>query len=213
MVQLLRKKELGNRGNFKKYYGIFLFAAVMLGLFYIGYNFLPQKYNEYITTKQDITTKENELSEVKNRLRIVQNKIAKIKNSISGSQKKIYSPLESDLGNDSLFFTLYSDLIEIVKSNSVKIKAINYEYNPETDNFVSFGKDVYFVCDVNMELISNYVNLGNLIQDIHQYPYYIKINSIEVLPFEKDKTVLLSKINLRLYARTSPEEDKDGNKD
>lgn len=199
--------------KYKRYYGALLFAAVMFVLFYVGYNFLPPKYTEFVSAKQNIKTKENELAEIQNSLRIVQNKIAKIKNSISGSQKKIYSPLESDLGNDSLFFTLYSDLIEIVKTNSVKIKAIDYEYNPETDNFVSFGKDIYFVCDVNMELVSNFVNLGKLIQDIHQYPYYIKINKVEVSPFEKDKTVLLSKINLRLYARTSPEEDKNKDKD
>ena len=137
----------------------------------------------------------------------MQNKIANIKNSISGSQKKIYSPLEADLGNDSLFFTLYNDVIEMVHANSVKIKSINYNYNPETDAFVKFGKDVYFVCDINMEVVSNYVNLGKLIQDIYQYPYYIKINELEVKPYQSDKKVLVSNLSLRLYAHTTPKEN------
>ena len=100
-------------------------------------------------------------------------------------KKKIYSPVESDLGNDTLFFTLYNDLIEMIHANSVKIKSIDYSYNPASDKFVEFGKDVYFVCDVDMELVSNYVNLGKLIQDIYQYPYYIKINEMDIKPYEK----------------------------
>ena len=43
----------------------------------------------------------------------------------------------------------------------------------------------------------------------------IKINKLSVKPFEKDKKILISKLNLRLYAHTSPEEPKDivNNKD
>ena len=57
----------------------------------------------------------------------------------------------------------------MIHSNSVKIKSINYSYNPKDDEFVKFGKDVYFVCDINIELVSNYINLGKLIQDIYEY--------------------------------------------
>ena len=80
-------------------------------------------------------------------------------------------------------------------------------HSPDYDNFVKFGKDIYFVCDVNMELVSNYVNLGKLIQDIYQYPYYIKINELDVKPYDKDKKILLTSLSLRLYAQTAPEED------
>ena len=81
----------------------------------------------------------------------------------------------------------------------------DYQYNPNGDLFVEQGSQ-YFVCDVNMEIVSNYTNLGKLIQDIYQYPYYIRINQIEVYPYPKDKKILLSKISLRLYAHTSPED-------
>ncbi len=83
---------------------------------------------------------------------------------------------------------------------------MEYKYNPEGDAFVKFGQDVYFVCDINMELVSNYTNLGKLIQDIVQYPYYIKINRIQVHPYEKDKKILISDVSLRLYAHTAPVE-------
>ena len=193
--------------KYKRYYGVMAFCAIVALLIFGAYKLIVPKVNEMNSQKSTIENKEADLSKKKSELDIVKKKIKRIKDSIVTSQKKIYSPVESDLGNDTLFFTLYSDLIEMVHSNSVKIKAIDYIYNPESDAFVKFGKDVYFVCDVNMELVSNYVNLGKLIEDIYQYPYYIKINEIDVKPYEKDKKILLTSLSLRLYAHTAPEEE------
>ncbi len=190
----------------KKYYGVIIFCILVVVMIFAGYNLVYPKYTESIAQLAKVEAKQKELDDLNNKLQIVQKKIKQIKDSISSSQKKIYSPLESDLGNETLFFTLYNDLIEMIHANSVKIKSIDYKYNPESDSFVKFGKDIYFVCDVEMELVSNYVNLGKLIQDIYQYPYYIKINNLEVNPYKKDKKILLSKLSLRLYAHTEPTE-------
>lgn len=193
--------------KYRKYYGVIAFCAAVLVLFFAVFKIVSPKVEEVNTLKSDIENKKQELEGLQNKLNIVKAKIKRIKNSISTSQKKIYSPIESDLGNETLFFTLYNDVIEMIHANSVKIKSIDYTYNPETDSFVKFGKDVYFVCDVNMELISNYVNLGKFIQDIYQYPYYIKINEMEVKPYDKDKKILITTLSLRLYAHTEPESD------
>lgn len=193
--------------KYSRYYGVIGFCAIVAILIFGTYSLIAPKVKTMNDQKSTIEQKEGELTKKKNDLAVVQKKIKQIKDSIVTSQKKIYSPVESDLGNDTLFFTLYSDVIEMVHSNSVKIKAIDYVYNPEADNFVKFGKDIYFVCDVNMELVSNYVNLGKLIQDIYQYPYYIKINELDVKPYDKDKKILLTSLSLRLYAHTAPEEE------
>ena len=136
----------------------------------------------------------------------VERKLAQIKTANSTIQKKIYSPVDSDLGNDTLFFTLYNDVIEMIHANSIKIKSMEYSYNPESDVFVKFSKDMYFVCETNLELVSNYTNLGKFIQDLIQYPYYIRIKSIDIKPYAKDKKILISNVKLRLYAHTMPEE-------
>ncbi len=198
--------------RYKRFYGLTIFAVLVIILLAIIINIIVPKVNTLNNTKDEIAQKEEELANLKSKIDIVQKKIKKIKNSIMNSQKKIYSPIESDLGNDTLFFTLYNDIIEMLHANSIKVKSINYTYNPETDAFVKFGKDVYFVCDVDMEVVSNYVNLGKLIQDLYQYPYYIKINNIEVLPYPKDKKILVSNLSLRLYAHTSPDENIDTQK-
>ena len=189
-----------------KYYGVIIFAVVILIVLAIGYFLLAPKFTAQSENKASIETKTEELEKKQEALRVLEVKIKRIQNSISESSKKIYSPIESDLGNDTLFFTLYNDLIEMLHANSVKIKSIDYTYNPQEDEFVKFGKDVYFVCDVKMELVSNYVNLGKFIEDIYQYPYYIKINDVEIKPYPKDKKILLADVSLRLYAHTAPTE-------
>lgn len=193
--------------KYKRYYGVMIFCAAVLLLAFIAFKLIAPKVTELNNLKSSVESKQSELSSQEGKLKIVQQKIKRIKDSIVTSQKKIYSPIESDLGNETLFFTLYNDVIEMLHANSVKIKSISYTYNPESDAFVKFGKDIYFVCDVNMELVSNYVNLGKLIQDIYQYPYYIRINELEVKPYQKDKKILLSTLSLRLYAHTTPEEE------
>lgn len=195
--------------KYKRYYGVMIFVATALVLALVAYTQIKPQVEKMYSLKSQIESKENELSGLQKKLTVVKNKIKKIKDSISGSQKKVYAPVESDLGNDTLFFTLYNDLLEMVHSNSVKIKSIDYTYNPKEDKFVEFGKDIYFVCDVNMELVSNYVNLGKLIQDIYQYPYYIRINELDVTPYEKDKKVLVTNLSLRLYAHTAPDTTAD----
>lgn len=192
--------------KYKRYYGVIGFAIAVLLLIFGIYKMIAPQMAEINSLKSQVESKEAELNSLETKLDVVKKKIKRIKDSIITSQKKIYSPVESDLGSDTLFFTLYNDVIEMVHANSVKIKAIDYTYNPEKDAFVKFGKDVYFVCDVNMELVSNYVNLGKLIQDIYQYPYYIKINELEVKPYQKDKKILITNLSLRLYAHTEPDD-------
>lgn len=197
--------------KYKRYYGVLIFCVALSLTLYLAYKIIMPNVTALTSAKNTLQEKQTELENLKRDLSVVQSKIQKIKNSIIGAQKKVYSPVESDLGNETIFFTLYNDIVEMVHANSVKIKSISYEYNPETDSFVQFGKDVYFVCDINMDLVSNYTNLGKLIQDIYQYPYYIKINELEVKPYQKDKKILLSKLKIRLYAHTAPEEEKASN--
>lgn len=196
-------------GNNKKYLGIIIFVvtsivAAVLSWFFI-INPILQDVNN---TKAQVAQAEETLKSTQERANVIKNKLEQLKQSRVSSRKKIYSPTEtfSDDKNDSLFFALYSDVMEMLHANSIKIKSIDYTYNPSGDKFVEQGS-LYFVCDIDMELVSNYINLGKFIEDVYQYPYYIKINKVDVKPYPKDKKILLSKVSLRLYAHTEPLED------
>ena len=191
--------------KYKRYYGVIIFLLAIAALVFVVISLLSPKYAEWNRTKDKVASVTTNLEKKRNEKTNIVRKLKKLQESVLSSQKKIYSPIEDKLGNDTLFFTLYSDLIEMVHANTIKIKSIDYAYNPKEDVFVQQKGSNYFVCDVNMEVVSNYVNLGKLVQDIYQYPYYIKINNIEVIPYPKDKKILLSKISVRLYAHTTPD--------
>ena len=190
--------------KYKRFYGLGLFVVMVVIAIYGAYTVIMPKLESITTINEKIEKKQKELDSKSREKKIVENKLKKLKDSLASSQKKIYSPVESDLGDDTLFFTLYNDTLEMIKSNSVKIKKIDYLYNPKDDTFVSAGNGKYFVSDIKLELVSNYTNLGKLIQDIYQYPYYIKICNVNVRPYEKDKKILLTNMSLRLYAHTEP---------
>ena len=189
-----------------RWYGVIIFFLIVAAAVYFGGQQVLQVVNEMSNGKTQLESVQSQLEQKRSAKAQMEAKLKQLKYAATNIQKKIYSPIDADLGNDSLFFTLYSDMIEMVHSNSIKIKAMKYVYNPEDDSFVKAGGGTYFVCDINMELVSNYTNLGKLIQDIYQYPYYIKINSFDVKPYEKDKKILISNLSVRLYARTAPDE-------
>lgn len=198
--------------KYKKFYGVIIFFAVVFVLGYGAFMTLKPKFDEVNELEIQVEKAEANVNAEKQKLRNVINKLKQLKDSIVSSQKKVYSPIESDLGSDTLFFTLYNDVIEMLHANSIKIKSIDYKYNPETDVFVTMGgKDAYFVCDLNLELVTNYVNMGKLLENIQQYPYYIKINELKVKPYAKDKKILLVDLSLRLYAHTAPAEEEETN--
>lgn len=196
--------------KYKRYYGVALLAFAAFVLIYGSYNMIAPKIEELNAITAQVEEKQATLEAKQREKAVVAEKIKKLANANSSTaQKKIYAPIESDLGNDTLFFTLYNDVIEMVKTKNIKIKNIDYKYNPENDEFVASGKDIYFVCDINMDLVSNYTQLGKLIEDIYRYPYYIKINEVDVTPYNKDKKILLSHLSLRLYAYTEPDDTAD----
>lgn len=195
--------------KYSRYYGILVFVIIVCLAGVFGYKTLTQAINGLSNATTKLEQKEKEFNRKLEEKKVVEHKLEQIKNESVGVQKKLYAPADADLGNDTLFFTLYNDLIEMVHSNSIKIKAMEYTYNPESDNFVKFSKDLYFVSEVNMELVSNYTNLGKFIQDVVQYPYYIRIMNIDIKPYSKDKKILISNVCIRLYAKTSPEENKE----
>ncbi len=184
-----------------------IIAAVLIGVALFG----------SYTTVQPLITKQAELTEqydsvqaklkdAENRLAVVNDKLKQLKNSSVDSSKKIYYPTEADVDKESLFFTLYTDMIDIAKQNNIKIRSIDYKYYPSDDPFVTQGgKENYFVCDLDMKLISNYRDLRSFIEALFQYSYYVKFNKINIEPYKTDKRILLSDFSIRLYAHTDIE--------
>lgn len=118
----------------------------------------------------------------------------------SSQTKKIYKPEESGLDAESSFAVVFDDIIEMAKYNGIKVYAIEYLYNPPEDEFVKGDASKYNVCQLNMQIIADYADLESFIKELFKYPYLINISKLEISPYAKNKKILVSNIQLKLYS-------------
>lgn len=194
--------------KYKRFLGVIIFALVTAFALYISIPMVKQPFDDLEKSKQTLESKKAELEKEEKALSQARKDLKEMLETNSSATKKVFAPSEADLGEDTLYFTLYNDLIEMLHANSVKIKSIKKDTTGiDEDSFKVEGNGLYYVVNVNLDLVSNYTELGKLIEDIYQYRYYIKINSLDVRPHPKDKKILLSKLSLRMYAKTEPNDD------
>lgn len=122
------------------------------------------------------------------------------KTNLSGLTKTIYKPEEAAIDAEASFSIIFDDIIEMAKYNGIKIYAIEYAYNPTDDEFVKGAANRYNVCQLKIQVISDYEDLENFIKDIYKYPYLINIEKIELSPYQKNKKILISNVQLKLYS-------------
>lgn len=194
-----------------KKWGVFgaVCIAIFVSLVYTYQTVVPLN-DEVNSLKADLLEQEQKYSRLNNKLVEMQNRLNQMSSTSTDIPKKLFFPQESDFDNESLFFTLYSDVIDYAKRCNIKIRSIDYKYNPANDPFVSKGgRDNYFVCDLEMKLISNYKDLRNFIEELYKYPNYIKFMKLTVTPYKTDKRVLLSDFTIRLYSHTDVEKPRN----
>lgn len=195
--------------KYMKWMPFALVVAAIIGAMVYTVQTVTPLYEQVETLKIDVSDKQDELSKAKAKLASMRETQKQMSNASVDVPKKLFFPQESDFDQESLFFTLYSDIIDLAKQANIKIRSIDYKYNPPSDPFVSKGgKDNYFVCDLDMKLISNYKDLRNFVEMLYQYPHYIKFMNLSVKPYKTDKRVLLSDFTIRLYSHTDVEKPK-----
>ena len=113
--------------------------------------------------------------------------------------KKIYTLDDPADTVENSFVFMLDDIINITKYNNVKIYSIQYSYNPTDDDFITKGQDKYDACRVDLELVSDYQNFVSMLVELVKYPYFLKINSFKIIPYIKDKKILLIELKLTLY--------------
>lgn len=160
---------------------------------------LQPKIAEIYTVEQDLAAKTAESADLDRKLETL--KASEMEKMNTGEQaKNIYKPEVSGADAEASFTVVFDDIIDMAKYNGVKIYSIEYVYNPPEDEFVKGAGTQYNVCQLNMQLISDYPDLEGFLKEIYKYPYLINIDKIELVPYAKNKKILVTKLQLKLYA-------------
>lgn len=114
--------------------------------------------------------------------------------------KEMYKPMESGLDAEGVVAAQFDDILKILKANSIKTRSIKYTYNPEDDPFVKSAADKLSACILDMQMVATYKNFEGFIKDLYKHEHFLDISKIEIIPYEKNKTLLLINFKLKLYA-------------
>ena len=52
-----------------------------------------------------------------------------------------------------------------------------------------------------MEMIGNYASYDNFLKEMYKHKHFLDIQSVEIVPYRKNKKVLLINFKVKLYAK------------
>lgn len=115
--------------------------------------------------------------------------------------REMYKSSSDIMGVDSGFNTLFEGVLEKADQAGIKTHSVEYEFITPGDKPSNIGVQKFSVCNLNMKVVANYVTFEKFLQEIYSYPYLIKINNMEIMPYQKDKRILLINLGLKLYVK------------
>lgn len=125
----------------------------------------------------------------------------KKQDDLSDIEKEMFTPVETGLDTEGIIAGEFSEILDLIRANTIKTRSINYEYDPQDDKFIQGAPDKFNVAKLSMEMVSSYTNFENFLRDLYKHEHFLDISKVEIEPYEKDKSILLVNFELKLYAK------------
>ena len=103
-------------------------------------------------------------------------------------EKEFFVPEEKGLPDDDMIAGEFEEILEIIRSNTIKMRSINFDMNPRGDVFVQGAPEKFNVAALKMEMIGTYKNFENFLKDLYKHEHFLEISKVQIEPYEKDKT-------------------------
>lgn len=188
----------------------FMIPIVLLFLLLVAIGlYLPKVFgnlNNYRIVNNDIKVKTETLQQKQEQLDKLNASAAEIiqkENDASKSEKPFYKPIMAGFDSEAAIAGEFSEILQLVRANQIKIRSIKYEYDKDVadDAFAQNAGDQYNVARLNIEMIANYSNYDNFLKEMYKHDHFLDIQQIEIVPYKKNKKVLLINCKVKLYAK------------
>ncbi|MBP3821454.1 hypothetical protein J6G99_07420 [bacterium] len=140
-----------------------------------------------------------------------QEKLAKFKKAAAEQAKKeaenqkvekpFYKAIDSGMDTEAVIAGEFSEILELIRANKIKVRSIKYDYNPQDDNFVKGAGTKYNAARLNMEMIGSYSDYDSFLRELYKHEHFLDIQSVEIVPYRKNKKILLINFKLKLYSK------------
>lgn len=118
--------------------------------------------------------------------------------------KAFFKPINMGLDTESAISEEFGEILQILRENKIKARSIKYDYDPQDDNFVKNVPANYQVCRVTAELVADYASFEKFLRELYRHEHFLEISNVEVVPYQKNKKILLVKCSFKLYAQRDP---------
>lgn len=196
--------------------GIYLLALILLVFYGVNYT-INTPVAKFKTNQESFKTKKENVDNLQRELDTYKEQLEK-KQKEKDSAKKEKEEQEKNRTVKPIFKTkiqssdsfssntpLFEDIIKILKTNKLKLIAIENKTTGFDDPIVQNSGGTYNTCMVDMQILGTYPNFQKFLTYLYNYPYLIKIASINIVPYDVEKTKLIIRLSIILYSETVSE--------
>ncbi|MDE6138779.1 MAG: hypothetical protein K2F57_04845 [Candidatus Gastranaerophilales bacterium] len=182
---------------------IALIVLIFVGIGYTG-NKIYENYQNYTAANEEVMQKTATVQEKQAKLDEYRRKEQEAKakeNESKNSEKPFYKPVLSGLDTEAVIAGEFAEILQLVRANQIKVRSIKYDYDPKDDAFVNGAGSQYNVARLNMEMVGNYSNYDNFLKEMYKHEHFLDIQTAEIVPYKKNKKILLINFKVKLYAK------------
>lgn len=165
---------------------------------------LVENVETMITSRQTLESKEKELAEKSAKLEDLKKQEAEENRKMqerASKSKPFYKPAASGMNTEAVIAGEFTEILELIRANKIKVRSIKYDYNPADDAFIKGAGNKYQAARLNMEMVANYTDYNNFLKELYKHEHFLDIQSVEIVPYRKNKQILLINFKLKLYSQ------------
>jgi len=153
----------------------------------------------------EVANKQNELEVKKDKLEQLKKQKAaeqKQEKKESKSGKVIYEVSGEQFSAEASFGIIFENLLANMTNSGIRIRSIEYNYQPTEDKILSTNLGGYNACELSFVTVGSYSQFQTFFKNIARENYLSSINEVFIEPYDKDKTILITRFKIRLYTKT-----------
>lgn len=186
----------------------FKIAAAIIGVALAVFIFLIIKIvpvvQEISGIQQEYKTQADTLADTERKLADLKAAAERKKLDDANVMKAFFKPIEMSLDTEAVMSDEFGEILQLLRDNKIKTRSVKYDYDPQDDNFVKNAGDRYSACRLDIEMVANYANFENFLRDLYKHEHFLEIGKIEIVPYEKNRRILLVNLQVKLYAQKDP---------
>ena len=179
-----------------------LLFLLLCGIIY----FAPKIYENhqgYLGAQAEVQNKQNTIQEKQAKIEQYRLKEEAEKNKEKENQKlgkPFYKPVMTGLDTEAVIAGEFTEILQLIRANQIKVRSIKYEYDPKDDTFVNQAGSQYNVARLNMEMVGNYTNYDNFLKEMFNTNTSLIFNLLKSFRIKRIKEffLLTSKLNYTL---------------